>query len=705
MVPDLPQGAGYAVIIGLGIFFAVLMNLITWVQNRYTKYNSNNADEFTTASRNLPFGLICCGILSSWTWSLTLLQSATESYNLGVCGSYYYAIGGLAQVSVFSIIASQVKANANLVTTFPEMGFFRFGTPGHLAFLWCAFVCNSIVSACILLGGSAVVHAVSGVNYYASIWLIPAVCAIYVFLGGLRATFIADATHTLILLIFIIIFSFVVYTNSAIGSPGEMVRLLTELVKTKPIADNYHGSYLTFRSKNGAIFSVQSVITGFGLVICDQSYWSRAVAADSKKTSSAYFFASIGWFIIPTTMGLTLGLGARALSIYPDFPSLSSSEVGAGLAAVATAQYILGKAGSVMILLMVFLSVTSSLSGELIASSTLLGYDVFKKYIKPDATPKQVVNAAKISVFIWSIYASALASIFYAIGISMGWLFNFLGVATASGVFPIALSFLYKDLNVYGAVGGSVGGMILALVVWLVTCKGIEGEITVANLSTTFVSFAGNAAAIVLGGVISYTCSLIKPANFDFSKTRNRTVLASEIELKKAEQDFVERADETQDIEIDNIHFDDKNKSKTKDEFELNENSSTKNHSDTESFESENDLPEIDNNIDIEFLNNQTRKYKYLSTILLVIFLFIIPIPLSCAPYIFSKGFLTGVVVIMFIWLFFTFGLVIIYPLYEQRKELTTIIKDLFQGEHRHPTHHDESHPNHHQVHLNKDTV
>lgn len=79
MEPDLPQGAGYAIIIGLGLFFALLMNLITWIQNKYTKTHSDNVDEFTTSSRNVPFGLICCGIVSSWTWSLTLLQSATES--------------------------------------------------------------------------------------------------------------------------------------------------------------------------------------------------------------------------------------------------------------------------------------------------------------------------------------------------------------------------------------------------------------------------------------------------------------------------------------------------------------------------------------------------------------------------------------------------------------------------------------------------
>lgn len=651
MEPNLPQGAGYAVIIGLGVFFALLMNIITWIQNKFTTTpHSDNVDEFTASSRNVPFGLVCCGIVSSWTWSLTLLQSATQSYNLGINGSYYYAIGGLAQVGVFSVVAAKVKANANLVTTFPEMGYFRFGTSGHLAFLWCAFVCNSVVSACILLGGSSVVNAVSGVDFYASIWLISLVCAIYVFFGGLRATFIADAIHTFILLIFLMVFAYEVYAgdDSKIGSPGKMVELLTEAAKRTPLADTFHGSFLTFRSKNGAIFAVQSVITGFGLVNCDQAYWSRAVASKDKTTSSSYFAAACCWFVIPLSMGLTLGLAARALAIYPDFPALSANDVSSGLASVASAQYLLGKAGSTLILLMVFLSVTSSFSGELIASSTLISYDVYKKYINAKAKPHQVVNAARIGVFLWFIYASALASVFHKIGISMGWLFNFLGVATASGVFPIALSFLWKDLNAFGAVGGSVGGLLLALAVWLATCKGLEGEITVDTLSTTWVAFAGNAAAIVLGGVISIGSGLIRPANFDFNKTRNRTILDDHYE---SDSDLVEKESIAEKDDVVNGEK----------VVDLG-------------------LPQ-ERELDLPMLERQYKIYRIATGILLLVFLFIIPIPLSAAPYIFSTGFLTFVVVIMFIWLFASFAFVIVYPLVESRKSLWLLLKKLVRSE------------------------
>lgn len=129
------------------------MNYVTHLQNKFSQYNSHKVDEFVSGSRRVGFGLLLAGILLSWTWSLTLLESAVKSYSMGFCGSYYYAIGGLLQVSIFSVISSKIKKNANLVTTFPEMGYFRFGVPGHLAFLWCGFVCKQSLAHVFFLEG------------------------------------------------------------------------------------------------------------------------------------------------------------------------------------------------------------------------------------------------------------------------------------------------------------------------------------------------------------------------------------------------------------------------------------------------------------------------------------------------------------------------------------------------------------------------
>ena len=44
---------------------------------------------------------------------------------------------------------------------------------------------------------------------------------------------------------------------NAIGSPTRLYELLVTASELWPVEGNYHGSYLTFRSRSGAIFAVQ----------------------------------------------------------------------------------------------------------------------------------------------------------------------------------------------------------------------------------------------------------------------------------------------------------------------------------------------------------------------------------------------------------------------------------------------------------------
>lgn len=54
-----------------------------------------------------------------------------------------------------------------------------------------------------------------------------------------------------------------------------------------------------------------------------------------------------------------LGLTARGLSTLPDFPVLSDYDIGAGLAAVRVVTYLMGTVGSVLMLILIFMSLTS----------------------------------------------------------------------------------------------------------------------------------------------------------------------------------------------------------------------------------------------------------------------------------------------------------------------------------------------------------
>ena len=72
---------------GVGFFFTFMMMGLSWIQNRYSRFDTKTSEEFNTASRSVKPGLIAAGIVSAWTWAATLLQSATVGYRYGVAGN------------------------------------------------------------------------------------------------------------------------------------------------------------------------------------------------------------------------------------------------------------------------------------------------------------------------------------------------------------------------------------------------------------------------------------------------------------------------------------------------------------------------------------------------------------------------------------------------------------------------------------------
>ncbi|KDN44490.1 hypothetical protein RSAG8_05537, partial [Rhizoctonia solani AG-8 WAC10335] len=378
----LPQGAGYGVVIGIGLFFSVFMLGLTWIQARYTGFSPSNSEEFSSASRSVKPGLIASGIVSAWTWAATLLQSSAVAYKYGISGPWWYGAGATIQVLLFAMLAAKLKLNSPNAHTFLEIIGARWGTAAHLIFLFFGLATNIIVSSMLILGGSATVTDLTGMNTIAACFLIPMVVAIYVVAGGMRATLLCDYTHTAVLFAIILTFIFTAYaTSPKIGSPARMHELLVEAAISKPVPGNAQGSYLTMRSKNGLIFGVINIIGNFATVFNDQAYWQRAIASKPQSCVKAYLLGGLAWFSIPFTFATTLGLSAVALHNDPAMRPLSPADVSAGLPAPSAAAALLGTSGAAAVLILLFLAVTSATSAELIAVSSLLTYDVYKRYI------------------------------------------------------------------------------------------------------------------------------------------------------------------------------------------------------------------------------------------------------------------------------------------------------------------------------------
>jgi len=667
----LSEGVGYGVVLGIGFVFAAIMMVLSMLQNRYTAFKTATSEEFNTASRSVKPGLIAAGIVSAWTWAATLLQSCTVTYEYGVAGGYYYAAGATLQVFLMSILAVRVKMIAPYCHTYLEIIHARYGNAAHAVFVTFAIATNLIVSSMLLLGGSAVVNAFTGMNIYAANFLIPIGVMAYVILGGLRATFLCDYSHTLILMIILFYFFFFTYTESdLIGGMEGMYNMLVKAGEERPVAGNKNGSYLTLKSNNGLVFLIIQMFGAFGNVTVDQGYWQRAIASQSKTTMYAYLMGGIAWFAVPTSISTVMGLSAVALANNPSFPfpgGLSSTELSAGLTAPAAAVILLGKGGAAAMLILLFMAVTSASSSEMIATSSVLTFDIYQLHFKPDASPERLIRMSHLMVAFWAIVMSSLACVWNAIGISLNWLYLFSGTIYTPAVGPIVLTVLWRKQTRVAAISGAVGGLAIGVTSWLVVAKTYYGELTLATTGDSYSMLAGNMASCMAGGIISAVITWIRPDNeFNWEETKRINPRGRALELQALEKASVEQGTE----EGDSVKGSDK------------EDAVVLPPASVKVVSSASDQPE-----DYETLRRSMKKAAWASCIMSFIVIFLIPIPLFFSHYIFSLNFFKAWVIIGIIWLFVAACITSVLPLWESRVAIIEIfgglIRDLFGGDRR----------------------
>ncbi|CAK9161966.1 unnamed protein product [Ilex paraguariensis] len=399
----------------------------------------------------------------------------------------------------------------------------------------------------LLLGGSVVVNALTGVNIYAASFLIPLGVIVYTLAGGLKATFLASYVHSVIVHVVLVSFVYLVYTaSSELGSPSIVYHRLLEVASKSrscqeplsnvgqscgPVSGNHKGSYLTMLSSGGLIFGIINIVGNFGAVFVDNGYWVSAIAARPSSTHTGYLLGGLVWFAVPFSLATALGLGALAL----DLP-ITASEASRGLVPVATAIALMGKGGSVLLLTMIFMAVTSAGSAELIAVSSLCTYDIYRTYINPDATGKQILKVSRAVVLAFGCFMGILAVILNKAGVSLGWMYLAMGVFIGSAVLPLTFLLLCRKANAIGAILGAIIGCILGIITWLSVASVEYGRVNLDTTGRNAPMLAGNLVSILTGGAVHVICSLLWPQDYDWVTTKQITLVEKENSELPAEE-------------------------------------------------------------------------------------------------------------------------------------------------------------------------
>jgi len=548
-VPPLPSWVGYIVVLGFGFAFSVFTTLVVFLDRLLTGASKMTSEQFNTAGRSVKTGLTASVIVSQWTWAATLLQSSNVAWKYGVSGPFWYASGATIQVLLFGIIAISLKIVAPSAHTMCEIVHARWGTKAHITFLIFAFMANIIVTSMLLLGGAATVEALTGVDYRIASFLIPWGVIAYTVAGGLHATFLASYLHTVIIFGVLVAMIMIVYiktyssdiiyaflANTIQYSPEQCQEIfsLDGTVETTffeqgkyacgPVSGNVQGSYLTFLSGGGLMFGLTNIVGNFGTVFVDQSYWQSAIAARPEAAAKGYLLGGLCWFAIPFALATSLGLSSTALML-----PITAQEASDGLVPPAVATYLMGTTGAVLILIMLFMAIVSTGSAECIAVSSLVAYDVYRHYINPDASGAQILKVSRVVIVVFGLFMGGFSIALAEIGLNLSWVYLFMGVLIGSAVFPLWNLMTWKYASGKGAILAAWGGLVIALVGWILAAIIQSGTVNVQSLGTDAVMLAGNLIAICSSGIIHYVYSrFFDYEEYDFSTLDDNITLVEQ---------------------------------------------------------------------------------------------------------------------------------------------------------------------------------
>ena len=234
---------------------------------------------------------------------------------------------------------------------------------------------------------------------------------------------------------------------------------------------NRGGSYLTFMSTPGLMFGIINIVGNFGTVFVDQSYWQSAIAASPASARRATCSAPRQFTILhardawPRRQRPQRGhhLGRRQRR--PRAPAAAA---------------VLGGRGMAIPMIIMLFDITDRLG--LCIAVVAWSYDFYRAYINPNATGQDILKQSRIMVAVWALCMFFFNWILWGIGLSLGWVYNFMGIMIGSAVFPVAMVICWSRMSAIAAIAGAWGGMILAVISWLVYAGADGGAV---NVETT----------------------------------------------------------------------------------------------------------------------------------------------------------------------------------------------------------------------------
>ncbi len=402
--------------------------------------NVKSQEDFALAGRNLPTFVLVGTLLATWIGTGSIFGNAEETYRVGVA-AFILPLAGVLGIFVLALLAARVRRAGQM--TVQDLLEIRYGVTARILGTITLLISYTIIVSYQYRAGAAVLERFLPIEmggfvniHIFSIIAVAFVVILYTALAGMFSVAHTDLANGILMTIGIFVTLPILYFK--VGAVDGLIAGLSSRHK------EFFGPY-TFTDYVGIL------LPSFLLLLGDANMYSRFFSA----TDAASARRSACWLLVGVAL-LETAIIALALIGSVLHPNLEN----AGHIIVEIAFHSLPVFLGPLLIATIVAVIVSTADSYLLAPSSALVRDVYHRFLKPDATGRELVRASRLVVVALGLIALALAFTsdnFFRVAL---FAYTIYGV----GITPSLIgAFLWKRGNSCGAVASILIGVTTAL--------------------------------------------------------------------------------------------------------------------------------------------------------------------------------------------------------------------------------------------------
>ena len=450
--------------------YAVLILFVGLWVSREKDGKQKNAEDYFLASKSLPWWAIGASLIAANISAEQFIGMSGSGFALGLAIASYEWMAALTLIIVGKFFLPIFIEKG--LYTIPEFVEKRFSTnlKSILAVFWiCLYVFVNLAS--VLYLGSLALETIMGIPMMYGVIGLALFAAAYSLYGGLSAVAWTDVIQVVFLILGGLVTTYLAL--NAVSDGGGMVAGLKQIYQAAP---EKFTMILDEENKYFKDLPGLGVLVG-GMWVANLYYWGfnqyiiqRTLAAKSLKESQKGILMAAGLKLIIPLIVVIPGIAA--------FVMVNDSSIMAGLGDVAMQNVpTADQADKAYPWLLQFLpsglkglafaalaaAIVSSLASMLNSTSTIFTMDIYKQYIKPNASDKQTVNMGRISAAVALLIASIMAPLLGGIDQAFQFIQEYTGVVSPGILAVFILGLFWKKTTNKAAIVGALVSIPIAM--------------------------------------------------------------------------------------------------------------------------------------------------------------------------------------------------------------------------------------------------